>query len=128
MTSIWPWCASIAPCLVTISPAVSAISCHGSALALAGGLIVYVLLYFFGFVILRNNFAILWYILMIFSIRMVSFWSMAVATAVLASGVALVVNPPVTAVSTATVTPKPADTATPPLTKTPTPKPGPTLF
>ncbi|MGB5059117.1 MAG: hypothetical protein WBO48_10490, partial [Candidatus Promineifilaceae bacterium] len=98
------------------------------ALALAGGLIVYVLLYFFGFVILRNNFAILWYILMIFSIRMVSFWSMAVATAVLASGVALVVNPPVTAVSTATVTPKPADTATPPLTKTPTPKPGPTLF
>ncbi|MBP6468785.1 MAG: M28 family peptidase [Chloroflexi bacterium] len=64
------------------------------ALALAGGLIVYVLLYFFGFVILRNNFAILWYILMIFSIRMVSFWSMAVATAILASGVALVVNPP----------------------------------
>ena len=69
------------------------------ALALAGGLIVYALLYFFGFVILRNNFAILWYILMIFSIRMVSFWSLAVATAVLASGVALVVNPPVTAVA-----------------------------
>jgi len=67
-------------------------------LALAGGLIVYVLLYFFGFVILRNNFVILWYILMIFSIRMVSFWSLAVATAILASGVALVVNPPVTAV------------------------------
>lgn len=68
------------------------------ALALAGGLIVYVLLYFFGFVILRNNFAILWYILMMFSIRMVSFWSLAVATAVLSSGLALVVNPPETAV------------------------------
>ena len=63
-------------------------------LALAGGLILYVLLYFFGFMILRNDFAILWYILMIISIRMVSFPSIIMATSIVAAGLALVVNPP----------------------------------
>lgn len=63
-------------------------------LALGGGLIVYALLFFFGALILRNDFAILWYILMIFSIRMVGFWSAAMTTAIIAAGFALVVNPP----------------------------------
>ena len=63
-------------------------------LALGGGLIVYALLYFFGFLILRNNFAIIWYILMMFSIRMVGFWSAAMTTSIIAAGLALVVNPP----------------------------------
>ena len=67
-------------------------------LALGGGLIVYALLYFFGFVILRNNLTILWYILMIFSIREVGFRSMAMTTAIIAAGLAPVVNPPQTAV------------------------------
>ncbi len=63
-------------------------------LALGGGLIVYALLFFFGALILRNDFAILWYILMMFSIRMVGFWSAAMTTAIIAAGFALVVNPP----------------------------------
>jgi ABC-type multidrug transport system permease subunit len=66
-------------------------------LALGGGLIDYALLYFLGFVILRNNLAILWYILMIFSIREVGFRSMAMTTAIIAAGLAPVVNPPQTA-------------------------------
>ena len=68
-------------------------------LALGGGLIVYALLFFFGFVILRNNLAIFWYILMMFSIREVGFRSMAMTTAIIAAGLALVVNPPQTAVA-----------------------------
>ena len=72
-------------------------------LALGGGLIVYALLYFFGFVILRNNLAIFWYILMMFSIREVGFRSMAMTTTIIAAGLALVVNPPQT-----TVAPEPA--------------------
>lgn len=63
-------------------------------LALGGGLIVYVLFYFFGFMILRNDFAILWYILMMFSIGMVGFKSAAMTLAIIAAGFALVVNPP----------------------------------
>ncbi len=62
-------------------------------LALGGGLIVYTLLFFFGFLILRNDLAVLWYILMMFSIRMVGFRTMAMATAIVAAGLALVVNP-----------------------------------
>jgi len=63
-------------------------------LVLAGGLILYVLLYFFGFMILRNDFAILWYILMVISIRMVSFPAIMMATSIVAAGLTLVVNPP----------------------------------
>lgn len=66
-------------------------------LVLGGGLIVYALLFFFGFLILRNDLAIFWYILMMFSIREVGFRSMAMTTAMIAAGIALVVNPPKTA-------------------------------
>lgn len=63
-------------------------------LVLAGGLVVYVLMFFFGALILRNDLAIIWYILMIFSIRQVGFRSMLMTTSVIAAGVSLVVNPP----------------------------------
>ena len=63
-------------------------------LVLGGGLVVYALLYFFGFLILRNELAILWYILMMFSIREVGFRSSLMATSIIAAGISLVVNPP----------------------------------
>jgi hypothetical protein len=66
-------------------------------LFLLGGLVLYVLLYFFGALFLRNGFAVLWYVLMMFSIRMVGFWTMAVITAVVAAGLSLVVQPAVPA-------------------------------
>jgi hypothetical protein len=79
-------------------------------LALGGGLIVYALLYFFGFVILHNNLAIFWYILMMVSIREVGFRSMAMTAAIIAAGLALVVNPPQT---TAAREPAPSDSDKP---------------
>ena len=63
-------------------------------LFLLGGLVVYVLFYFFGFVILRNDWAILWFMLMVFSIGMVSFPTAAVIAAMLAAGLVLVVEAP----------------------------------
>jgi hypothetical protein len=63
-------------------------------LFLLGGLIVYVLFYFFGFVILRNDFAILWYLMMMTSIQMVGFPTLLAATAILAAGISMVVTPP----------------------------------
>lgn len=63
-------------------------------LFLLGGLIVYVLFYFFGFVILRNNFAILWYLMMMFSIGMISFPSAIAITAIVGAGLSMVVTPP----------------------------------
>ena len=69
----------------------------GRALDLAlwatGGLVLYALIYFFGFVILRNGFGVLWYLMMVFAIGMVSLPSAAAIAAVLAGGVALVVRP-----------------------------------
>lgn len=59
-----------------------------------GGLIVYVLFYFFGFVILRNNFAILWYLMMMFSIGMIGFPTAVAITAILGAGLSMVVRPP----------------------------------
>ncbi len=61
---------------------------------LLGGLIVYVLFYFFGFVILRNDFAILWFLMMMFSIGMIGFPTTMVITAILGAGLSLVVSPP----------------------------------
>ena len=58
-----------------------------------GGLVLYALIYFFGFVILRNGFGVLWYLMMIFSIGMVTLPSAAAIAAVLAGGAALVVGP-----------------------------------
>jgi hypothetical protein len=59
-----------------------------------GGLVVYVLFYFFGFVILRNDFAILWYLMMMFSIGMISFPTAVAITAIVAAGLSMIVNPP----------------------------------
>jgi hypothetical protein len=61
---------------------------------LLGGLVVYGLIYIFGFQTLRYDFAFLWYMLNMFSIRMLSFLSAAMITAILAAGLSMVVNPP----------------------------------
>jgi hypothetical protein len=63
------------------------------ALFLLGGLVVYALFYFFGFVILRNNFAILWYLMMMFSIRMISFPAAVAITAIIGAGLSMIVSP-----------------------------------
>jgi hypothetical protein len=63
-----------------------------------GGLVVYVLFYFFGFLVLRNDWAILWYMLMMFSVGMVSFPTALAVSGMLAAGLALVVTPPRAAV------------------------------
>lgn len=60
---------------------------------LAGGLVVYGLLYYFGFVILRIGWAVLWYVMNMFSIPMVNFPTALVVGAVLASGLSLIVRP-----------------------------------
>ncbi len=60
-------------------------------LFLAGGSVVFALLYFFGFIIMRNDFAILWYLMMMLSIQMVSFVTVSFSAAVLAAGLALLV-------------------------------------
>lgn len=59
-----------------------------------GGLTVYLLLYFFGFVYLHNNFVMLWYLMMMFSIQMISFPTAAVIMAILAAGLSMIINPP----------------------------------
>lgn len=64
------------------------------ALFALGGLVVYALLYFFGFVILRNDFAVLWYLMMMFSIGMISFPTAVAITAIVAAGLPMIVNPP----------------------------------
>jgi len=58
-------------------------------LFLMGGVFIYVLIYFFGFVVLRNDFAILWYLMMMFSIQMISFPTALVITGVIAAGLLL---------------------------------------
>ena len=61
---------------------------------LLGGLVVYGLVYIFGFQTLRYDFAFLWYLLNMFSVRMISFPSAAVITAIIGAGLSLVVKPP----------------------------------
>ncbi len=63
------------------------------AIFLAGGLVVYGLLYYFGFVILRIGWAVLWYLMNMFSIPMVNFPTALVVGAILASGLSLIVRP-----------------------------------
>lgn len=60
---------------------------------LLGGLLIYALIYFFGFLILRNGLAVLWYLLMMFSIRMISLPAAVAITASLAAGLSLLVRP-----------------------------------
>jgi hypothetical protein len=63
------------------------------AALLAGGLVVYALFYFMGFAILRIDFAIFWYLLMMFSIGTVSFAAALVIMGLVAAGLAMVVPP-----------------------------------
>jgi len=65
----------------------------GLAAFLAGGLVVYALIYFMGFEILRIGWHVLWYLLMMFAIPTVSFAAALVITAVVAAGLSLVVRP-----------------------------------
>ena len=53
----------------------------------------YGLFYFFGFVIYDYKFAFGWFMLMMLSIQMTSFWTAAVITAVVGTGLSLVVEP-----------------------------------
>ena len=62
-------------------------------LFLLGGLVFYGLFYFFGFITYDYNFAFAWFMLMMFSIRMIGFWTAAVITAIVAAGLSLVVEP-----------------------------------
>jgi hypothetical protein len=59
-----------------------------------GGLLVYAMIYMFGFVVLTLNWAFLWYMLNMFSTRMIPFGTMVVTTAIVAAGLSLLVTPP----------------------------------
>ena len=61
---------------------------------LLGGLVVYALIYIFGYLTLRYNLAFLWYMLNMFSIRMIGFPTAIMITAVIAAGLTMIVNPP----------------------------------
>lgn len=59
-----------------------------------GGLFIYFGLYYFGWIVLRNQFAILWYVMMMISIPMASYKAMLAITTVIAAGLTLIVTPP----------------------------------
>lgn len=59
-----------------------------------GGLVVFALIYFFGFVILRTNLTVLWYLMMMFSIGMIGFPTAAAITAIIAAGLSMIVPRP----------------------------------
>lgn len=61
---------------------------------LLGGLAVYALIYQFGFVVLRYDFAMLWFLMNMFSIRMIGFPTAVVITAIIGAGLMLLVSPP----------------------------------
>ncbi len=61
---------------------------------LLGWLMVIALFYFFGFVIQRMNFAVLWYMMMMFSIGEVGPPAALAITAVIAAGLSMIVRPP----------------------------------
>jgi hypothetical protein len=56
-------------------------------------MLIFVLIYFFGFVILHTGLYVLWYLLMMFAIRMISPAGAAAIAAILAAGLSLVVRP-----------------------------------
>jgi len=58
-----------------------------------GGLMIYALIYFFGFVMQRMGFAILWFLLLMFSTGMITFSMVLAITAVIASGLCMVIRP-----------------------------------
>ncbi len=61
---------------------------------LLGGLMVYALVYFFGFLTLRYGFTFLWMFLNMFSTGTISFSAALASTAVLAAGLSMIVRPP----------------------------------
>jgi hypothetical protein len=61
---------------------------------LLGGLMIYALIYFFGFLILRYEFVFLWYFMSAISTGMFSFVDVAAGAAVMAAGLSMIVNPP----------------------------------
>jgi hypothetical protein len=73
---------------------------HGAGYALdlllfaLGGLLIYALIYFFGFVILRIGLYGLWYLLMMFAVPMIHPLGAVAIMAILAAGLSLVVPPP----------------------------------
>jgi hypothetical protein len=74
-----------------------------------GGLVVYYLFYFFGFIIQHMDFAVLWYMMMMFSIQEVSFLTALAITAIIAAGLAMIVNPPLQAEEKTAVAVSPAN-------------------
>ena len=58
-----------------------------------GGLMIYALIYFFGFVMQRMGFAILWFLLYMFATGMIAFPNALAVTAVIAAGLSLVIRP-----------------------------------
>ncbi len=60
---------------------------------LLGGLVVYALVYFFGFLTLHYDFAFLWMFLNMFAIGMIGFVTTLASTAILAAGLSVVVHP-----------------------------------
>ncbi len=60
---------------------------------LLGGLVVYALIYFFGFLTLRYDFAFVWMFLNMFALGMVGFATALASTAILAAGLSVVVEP-----------------------------------
>ncbi|MCB9750748.1 MAG: M28 family peptidase [Myxococcales bacterium] len=63
------------------------------ALLLGGG-VVYLLLYFFGFVILRSGLGVLWYLMMMFAIGMIRLPTAVAIAAAIAGGLCMAVGPP----------------------------------
>ena len=59
-----------------------------------GRLVVYALLYVFGFVVLRYNFTFLWYLMNMFSVGMISFPTATAVAAIVGAGLSMIVRPP----------------------------------
>lgn len=63
-------------------------------LFILGGLMIYALIYSFGFMLLRYGFVFLWYFISAISTGTFSFIDVAAGAAVMAAGLSMVVNPP----------------------------------
>ena len=63
-------------------------------LFILGGLMIYALIYFFGFLLLRYGFVFLWYFISAISTGTFSFVDVAAGAAVMAAGLSMIVNPP----------------------------------
>ena len=63
-------------------------------LFLVGGLFVYGLIYFVGYNIVAVRLVALWYMMLGISVQMIDFWSASILFAVIAAGLALLINPP----------------------------------